>query len=61
MKLAISNIAWAPEHRHAVYAAMQARGIGGLEFAPGLLFAGEPDPFEPSDEAEARVRGRAAA
>lgn len=48
MKLAISNIAWAPEQRMEAYAEMAAHGFTGLEVAPSLAFAGEADPFAPS-------------
>ncbi|WDF72868.1 sugar phosphate isomerase/epimerase family protein [Novosphingobium sp. KACC 22771] len=56
MKLAISNIAWAPQDARSVYAMMQARGFNGLEIAPGLAFAGQEDAFVPSPEAEAAFR-----
>jgi len=49
MKLAVSNIAFAPEDRLAAYAMLRRRGIEGLEIAPGLLFADARDPFAPSD------------
>lgn len=55
MKLAVSNIAWAPQDREAAYALMGKYGIAGLEIAPGLFFAGADDPFVPA-EAEARTR-----
>lgn len=51
MKLAISNIAWPPAARRDAYAAMKRAGVSGLEVAPGLLFAGTPDPFNPDAEA----------
>ncbi len=51
MKLAVSNIAWAYDERLDAYALLREHGIGGLEIAPGLLFAGEPDPIRPSEAA----------
>lgn len=48
MKLAVSNIAWAPTERDTAYALLQAHGVRGLEIAPGLLFHGATDPFEPT-------------
>ncbi len=51
MKIAVSNIAWAPAERRNVYAVMQRHGAKGLEIAPGLLFPDETDPFAPSDAA----------
>jgi len=56
VKLAVSNIAWAPEERLAAYDLLHQRGIRGLEFAPGLLF-GPSYPFDPSQEDVQRVRG----
>lgn len=56
MKLAISNIAWAPQDARSVYAMMQAHGFTGLEIAPGLAFAGQEDAFVPSSGAEAAFR-----
>lgn len=47
MKLAVSNIAWAPEDRLAAYALLGKYGIHGLEIAPGLFFAHARDPFMP--------------
>lgn len=47
MILAISNIAWNPEERHAVYAMMSEAGVTGLEIAPSKLFFASPDPFRP--------------
>lgn len=54
MKLAVSNIAWAPDDRRAAYAILQEAGITGLEIAPGLFFHGAGDPFDP-DPAVARA------
>jgi hypothetical protein len=54
MQLAISNIAWSPEDTDAVYEVLSEIGVGGLEIAPGVLFAAEPDPFDPSEEARGR-------
>lgn len=47
MKLAISNIAWAPEADSAVYALMARYGYTGLEIAPTRVF-----PEAPYDRAE---------
>lgn len=55
-KLAISNIAWAPNDRDAAYGLMKRHGIRGLEVAPGLLFHGCPDPLLPSEERVERER-----
>jgi sugar phosphate isomerase/epimerase len=46
--LAISNIAWRPQEREAVYAMLADTGVRGLEIAPGQAFANEPDPVAPS-------------
>jgi sugar phosphate isomerase/epimerase len=46
--LAISNIAWRPEERAAVYAMLAETGVRGLEIAPGRAFPNEPDPVAPS-------------
>ena len=51
MILSISNIAWQPNERKGMYAMLQNNGFTGLEIAPGLLFASEADPFNPSDQA----------
>ena len=48
MKLAVSNIAWAPKHRDHAYAMLQAHGIHGLEIAPGLFLNGAKDAFQPT-------------
>lgn len=56
MKLAVSNIAWAPEDRAAAYAVLARHGITGLEVAPGLLFPDSADPFVPSAADEAAMR-----
>ena len=48
MKLAVSNIAWAPKHRDHAYAMLQAHGIRGLEIAPGLFLNGAKDAFQPT-------------
>lgn len=50
MKLAVSNIAWAPKHRDRAYAMLIEHGVRGLEIAPGLFFNGARDPFEPTPE-----------
>jgi sugar phosphate isomerase/epimerase len=54
MRLAMSNIAWAPEERLAAYAILAEAGITGLEIAPGLFFHAAADPFVP-DAASARA------
>jgi sugar phosphate isomerase/epimerase len=51
MKLAISNIAWAPEDAPSIYRLMTAAGVRGLEIAPALIFPAEDDPFVPSSAA----------
>lgn len=62
MKLAASNIAWAPEARLAAYRVLAAEGFEGLEIAPGLYFAGSADPFLPGEaEVAARLAESAAA
>lgn len=48
MRLAMSNIAWAPEEASAAYTLIARHGARGLEIAPGIAFAGEADPFVPS-------------
>ncbi len=56
MKLAVSNIAWAPADRDAAYAILRGAGITGLEIAPGLFFDGAADVFVPTEvEAEAAL------
>lgn len=50
MKLAVSNVAWAPKHRDHAYAMLNEHGIRGLEIAPGLFLNGAKDPFEPTPE-----------
>ncbi len=47
MRLAISNIAWTPQEKDTVYALLTARGVKGLEAAPGLLFPGAEHPLAP--------------
>ena len=49
MKLAVSNIAWAPSERDAAYSLLRSRGIRGLEIAPRLFFEGATDPFAPTE------------
>ncbi|MBA4791886.1 MAG: sugar phosphate isomerase/epimerase [Rhizobiales bacterium] len=58
MRLAVSNIAWSAADADAAYDLLADLGVPGLEIAPGILFAGEPDPFAPSDAAVAAVRAR---
>ncbi|RIJ32322.1 sugar phosphate isomerase/epimerase family protein [Henriciella mobilis] len=55
MKLAISNIAWNPAQLNSALDIMVDAGARGLEFAPGLLFPDEPDPFKPSADAVSRL------
>lgn len=55
MKLAVSNIAWPAADREGAYAILRAAGIRGLEIAPGLMFDGAANPFDPT-EAEAGPR-----
>ena len=50
MKLAISNIAWMPDERGAVYDLMAEAEVTGLEIAPGLFFHAAKDPFLPSPD-----------
>lgn len=47
-RLAVSNIAWPADRRAEAYGCLAARGVAGLEIAPGLFFAGCADPFAPS-------------
>jgi sugar phosphate isomerase/epimerase len=54
MRLAISNIAWKPHEREAVYAILADEGVRGLEIAPAHAFAGEPEPVAPSAAAVRR-------
>ena len=54
MKLAMSNIAWAPEERAGAYAILAEAGITGLEIAPGIFFHAAADPFVP-DTVSARA------
>jgi sugar phosphate isomerase/epimerase len=49
VKLAMSNLAWAPEERLGAYAHMQAAGLTGLEIAPGLFFERAADPLLPDN------------
>lgn len=48
MKLSVSNIAWTHGERLEAYALLQRFGISGLEIAPGVLFAGQADVFDPA-------------
>jgi len=56
MRLAASNIAWKPEEHISVYELLSAHGVRGLEIAPSLAFAGEPDAFVPSVSAVSAFR-----
>lgn len=55
MKLAVSNIAWAPADRNAAYSLLQSQGIRGLEIAPSLFFDGAGDPFAPREQEAERA------
>lgn len=55
MKLSVSNIAWTHGERLGAYALLQRFGITGLEIAPGILFAGEADVFDPSPDVARRA------
>lgn len=59
MKLAVSNIAWPPQHRDAAYALLRSRGVRGLEIAPALFLSDSADPFAPSDQEVDDVCGAA--
>ena len=61
MKLAMSNIAWAPEQRLEAYAIMQGAGLTGLEIAPGLFFFDADDPFDPAPACMERALAEIAA
>lgn len=54
MKLAISNIAWAPVDARAAYALLARHGCTGLEIAPALAFPDAADPFAPDTAQVAR-------
>lgn len=57
MKFAVSNIAWKPDERLLAYETLAAQSVQGLEVAPGLLFDGAEDVFEPEEVfAQARMR-----
>lgn len=60
MKLAVSNIAWAPHDRLAAYDVLGRYGITGLEIAPGLFLDGADDPFRPDTATLARARSEIA-
>jgi sugar phosphate isomerase/epimerase len=49
MKLAVSNIAWAPSDAPRAYRMLSEHGVCGLEVAPGVLFPACPDPISPSE------------
>ncbi len=59
MKLAVSNIAWAPEECDAVYGMLRDKGVRGLEIAPSLFLGGDGRPTESGAEAEAAAVSRA--
>ena len=54
MRLAMSNIAWAPDERLEAYGILAEAGFTGLEIAPGLFFHAAEDPFLP-DTSSARA------
>lgn len=57
MNFAVSNIAWKPDERLLAYETLAARGVRGLEIAPGLLFDEAADVFRPEETfAQARMR-----
>jgi sugar phosphate isomerase/epimerase len=60
MKLAVSNIAWAPDERLEAYAILAEAGFTGLEIAPGLFFHEAADPFVPDTASARRARIEAA-
>jgi len=60
MRLAVSNIAWAPEERLEAYAILADAGVTGLEIAPGLFFHEAEDPFLPDTASARRARVEAA-
>ncbi len=53
MRLAISNIAWKPHERIAVYEFLCDEGVTGLEIAPAQVFPDDPDALEPGAAAAA--------
>jgi sugar phosphate isomerase/epimerase len=60
LKLAMSNIAWAPEERLEAYAILAEAGFTGLEIAPALFFHAADDPFLPDTASARRARVEAA-
>ncbi|MFM5932184.1 MAG: sugar phosphate isomerase/epimerase family protein [Novosphingobium sp.] len=58
VKLAVSNIAWAPDEAEAACALLAAHGATGLEIAPGLAFADQDDRLRPSAGAIAALKQR---
>lgn len=56
MKLAMSNIAWAPGEFQSALDLMQQFGAKGLEIAPGLAFPDEADAFAPTTPAVTALR-----
>jgi len=57
VRLAISNIAWAPAQAREVYALMAGHGFTGLEVAPALAFPDSADPFMPDAGELSRLHG----
>jgi sugar phosphate isomerase/epimerase len=55
MRFCASNIAWSYDERLTAYAVLQRAGFTGLEIAPGIFFASEPDPFCPSQQSLQRA------
>lgn len=54
MIFSVSNIAWYPDERLDAYALLAAKGMTGLEIAPGLFLGHASDPFAPT---ETELRG----
>ena len=59
MKLAISNIAWAPEDAETAYGMLADAGVRGLEIAPGILLHEADNPFTASEAECQAARERA--
>jgi sugar phosphate isomerase/epimerase len=49
MKYAISNIAWKPHERLAIYALLKSYEFSGLEIAPSLFLGGSKTPYEENE------------
>lgn len=61
MKLAVSNIAWAPEDRDVVYPMLRDAGVTGLEIAPSLFLDGAEAPTNAGADHEAQALAAARA